>query len=811
MPDNILPITGLDKVGLIADTPAVAVPPAGFSDCLNVRFKDGVARKMEGEVNIFRNIPYLTSDVLKYVAWWPSPNLAQLNTGYYLVIIEREVSGQIRDQAFFVQPDARTLGLPRGTFDATGDWQHTFFQGGFALIINNGIDVPHYVLDPEGNEEVVELPDFAELPGWDSYNVNEVVLDAIFDADANSRTFDLGQLVDFNANRVIIEVQTSSTIDTDIPFVGPDQDVNEYTPATLPDPIPVEAGNTFQVYTDDTTNTTVVVFGDGLATDNRARILIRSRNPVQARAGVIRSFGDFLVAGNLTERDSTDLNLIVRSLPGVVRASDVAAPGSIPNNWDPFAIGVSTADEFVITQDGIVQDLVELQSNLYIYSNSSISVMRLTGNAQVPLQVAPITTSYGCLTTDGVLEFDGQHVVVGSQDIYLFGGHPGKIQSISDARVRNFFYDRLNPLEEDSVFMLRYQQRDEIWICYASVDSIAGARDEALIWNYRNNTWTRRALPNVYSGDIGPIPGGGLPLAGIDLNGTSGNNTEATTAILDRQRFDIADNLDITPTGMGHQTLVDITVQDSLPEFNTGTGAALFEISLTPNFFSGSPGREIHISFDGRRAIGGLGDANVYSFEVQLPPNLMGNGANTIAAIETALLANTDFTTNFEFHDVEELVGVDHHFILNSINSEAVINSVSIGDQRFFDRDSLTRDPDRDLLGTMNGPETDGVNQLYVGSFLIPQDNVGRHHFFDIPRTPADADIRLFRVVGPTAFGTATSMYDDGTSGSDMYEDGRGGLPVRPMTPVIGTGSPDASQRMYRTRRTTNSVEVRYR
>ena len=94
--------------------------------------------------------------------------------------------------------------------------------------------------------------------------------------------------------------------------------------------------------------------------------------------------------------------------------------------------------------------------------------MRSTGNSAIPFTITPVTNSYGVQTTEAVLEFDGKHVVVGSEDIYLFGGHPGSIQPISDTRVRRFFFNNLNPLHEERMFMLRYQQKDEIWICYPS-------------------------------------------------------------------------------------------------------------------------------------------------------------------------------------------------------------------------------------------------------------------------------------------------------------------------------------------------------
>ena len=805
MPDNVIPVNELDKMGLIADTPSTAIPPNSFSDCLNVRFRDGAVSKMQGEVNIFRDI-FAETDVVKYVAWWPSPNLAQVNSGYYLVIVEREITDPdnasatiIRDQAFFIKPGATTLpSVAKGTFMPSGNWQHTFFQGGFALIINNGVSVPQYVLDPEGNQEELEIPDFAELPGWDSYNINEEILNSDFDSAVNSRIFDAGQLVNFAANMVIVEITSGDGSVTE--FVGPTTSADGYAPDPLPDSVTTPVGDTYALYTDATTNTTVVVFGDGLITGVTARVLIRSINPIQVRAGVIRSFGDFLVAGNLTERDQTDLDIIVRSLPGVVRTSDVAAPGSIPNNWNPFGSGVSTADEFVITQDGIVQDLVELQSNLYIYSNSSISVMRLTGNAQVPLTVQPVTPSYGCLTTEGVLEFDGKHVVVGSQDIYLFGGHPGTIQSISDARVRDLFYKRLNPLLEDSIFMLRYQQKDEIWICYASVDSLGSARDEALIWNYRNNTWTRRSLPGVYSGDIGPVPGGGLPLATIDLDGTSGNNTERSALIQEQQEIPIG-NVVIQDSGTGEKTEYDIHVNESLPEF-TASGPALFDIALPTDFFSGSAGKEIHMTFEGFATPTSAGSALVFIFEVALVPELMGyvgvNGISTIDSIKASLTSNADFNEHFNFIDVDQTVAPGE-FVIEGKNQDAATTILNFGSQRLVDRASLVRDTDRDLTGEF---AVDPLNpNQYLVQYVVPAENVGVTHYFNID--PAENATVYGLAQGPigTDHRAYSDMYDE-EAGDVMYEEGRGGEAARPEVAA------DSSQVMYRTRSGSDFVEL---
>ena len=60
-----------------------------------------------------------------------------------------------------------------------GHWQHTFFQGGFSIIVNNGLEAPRYMLDNEDNTMTANVGEgddnlFADLPGWASYAVDTV-------------------------------------------------------------------------------------------------------------------------------------------------------------------------------------------------------------------------------------------------------------------------------------------------------------------------------------------------------------------------------------------------------------------------------------------------------------------------------------------------------------------------------------------------------------------------------------------------------------------------------------------------------------
>lgn len=562
MPSQAIPINEVDKYGLIYDRPAVSLPPGAFSDALNVRFQDGTIRKMQGEINIFPNLFDDSNNLiggtpanydgseLKYVVYWPNPNIIADDSAYYLVITEesRLVSDDsvpgpgnvdpvhLRDIAYLVSVDG-TSKVQKGVFSPVtfGNWQHTFFQGGFALIINNGTDKPAYILDGTDNTDINAVPNFLDLPGWDSYNLNRIALQDEFNPSVDNHIFDLGQTIDFDTVKLVVtrvnENDTTTVItltakgDTGVAgtanntgYTPPDYSTITDTPWTVDDE--------YEIYQDSETGSTILNFPSNLSTDGIDTILvsIESRNPVLVTAGVIRSFGDFIVAGNLVERDETSPSTIIRSLPGVIRTSDVAAPGAMPNNWNPYASGVSTADEFIISETAPVKDMVEMLGNFYIYTSSSISVLRRTQNPSIPITITAVTDSYGCQNTDSVIEFEGKHLVVGSRDVYIFAGNPAGMQSVANDRVRRYLFNNLNASNSDKLFVIDYKQREEIWICYPSNQSSDGTCDEALIWSYRTNTWTRRTLRGVVSGTTGAIPGGGLPEATLTFTGVSGDN-----------------------------------------------------------------------------------------------------------------------------------------------------------------------------------------------------------------------------------------------------------------------------------------------
>jgi len=577
MPSKIIPINNLPEFGIVKDPPRVGLASNVFTDARNMRFRDMAAWKMKGEkaltADLDPTMPTVsgnqhTAGEIVFITWWNNPNLIPSNDTYYIFIIEQKHNTTVVGHRAFLYKasqaatDDHMVDITPTTFTRTvsgtaytnagfdagyttsgdykGNWQSTEFAGGFCIIINNGLDKPHHIMDLHGNTTIGNVPKFAALPAWDSYNLQTKILEATVaesfgvaetgtdgDADAdkvtprNIRLFDLGQKVDFTAVTLFVTKQTPNETTTEcVPIAAktnagsntPNQGAidKDFVPGDLPTVAteigtnPADTNFQYGLYTDIETNTTNIIFNTNIISKDVVRVYLISRKPITNTCGVIRSFGSFLVAGNLKEVTSDGT---INEMPGVVRTSDVAVPGSVPQNWNPFAPGVNTADEFVLSDTSTVQDMFELQGNMYIYTNTSIHNLRLTNSLLTPVAFSPVTSQYGCQTTDGLAEFDGKHFVVGSNDIYIFSGNPGNITSVADARVRDYFYKKLNNAAANKLFVLRNQSQDEMWICYPKGTSTKC--NEALIYNFRLNNWTIRDLTGIVSGTIAPIIGAG--------------------------------------------------------------------------------------------------------------------------------------------------------------------------------------------------------------------------------------------------------------------------------------------------------------
>jgi hypothetical protein len=357
-------VKGLGSGGWCYDTPSVTLPMNVFSDVLNVRFDDDSVQSITGETT-HRNLP-ITAD---YGVHWRRPDQGYNIFGHDGVFYRVDAAGS---QSLMLNSVAAQY--------AGSNWQDTYFNGGYAIVINNGKSTPLYCLynDPVAGSSFQELPNWNYISGLTVY------------------------------------------------------------------------------------------------------------------AAVVRSLNYSLVAANLTLTQGGTTTYA----PGTIRVSVQAATGAIPTVWLP-GLTTDTADEFELSSTSPVLDMMELRGNMFVYSQDSISVLTIGQTTRV----SPYSKTYGILGTDCVCEFDGNHFVVDRNDIYVHNGS-GAINSIADFRIKKYFFSNLNQSHIDKVNVIRDIRHKEIWICYPK--GTATSCTEALIFQYKNNTWTKRALGNITYTFTGP-------------------------------------------------------------------------------------------------------------------------------------------------------------------------------------------------------------------------------------------------------------------------------------------------------------------
>jgi len=359
-----IPVEQLGKGGLNTDLPPMIVPPNTFTDLLNVRFDDDSVQTTTGETT--HRVVSITPD---YGIHWRRPD-----QGYNIFakngnIVRVDAAGS--SSSMFSSADS---------VYTNSDWQGTLFNGGYAIVLNNGTSTPLYCL----YGSTTAGSSFQPLPGWN--------------------------------------------------------------------------------------------YVSGLT----------------VTAKVVRSLNYSLVAANLTLTQSGTTTYA----PSTIRVSVQANTGSIPTIWQP-GITTDTADEFELNSTSPILDMAELRGNMFVYSSDSISILTIG----TVTRVSPYSKSYGILNTDCVIEVDGKHFVVDRNDIYVHNGS-GAIESLADFRVKKYFFSNLNKNAVDKVHLVKNSFYKEIWINYPKGSSIVC--NEALVYNYKNSTWSKRVLPSITYAFTGP-------------------------------------------------------------------------------------------------------------------------------------------------------------------------------------------------------------------------------------------------------------------------------------------------------------------
>lgn len=218
--------------------------------------------------------------------------------------------------------------------------------------------------------------------------------------------------------------------------------------------------------------------------------------PANTRAKVVRPFKNYLVALNIT-RNSVEQNT-------TVKWSSPADPGEVPFTWDVNDATNDAGESFLADTAGAIVDGKKLKDSFIIYKEDSVYAMRYIGGIYV-FQFQQLFDDVGMLSRNCAAEFDGKHFVVGQGDVYVHNGV--QKSSVIDGKMKRYLFSAIKNTGIANVFVVPDYNSTEMWVCFQGNSSGAstGTADTALIWNWKENTWTIRQLPNVICGTYGIV------------------------------------------------------------------------------------------------------------------------------------------------------------------------------------------------------------------------------------------------------------------------------------------------------------------
>lgn len=261
---------------------------------------------------------------------------------------------------------------------------------------------------------------------------------------------------------------------------------------------------------------------------------------------IMRMFKQFAVAFDISRAG-------VRH-PHMVKWSSPAFPGSVPDFWDNA--NSNDSNEINLSEGGgFIQEAEPLGDINIIYKEEkSYGMQHIGGEFVFRFYELPFKT--GILAPRCAKTVNGQAFVVTKDDVILHNGQ--EAVSVIDGVNRNYLFDNIKTDSVRKTFVVPNYAYNEVWICFVSNGVGGDYADEALVWNYKDNTWGHKTL-----NDVPHIGHGLLDKSSISkLIDDQGDIIDDVTSVIDGNPFS-AGKLRL----LGSQA---ITANSKLIEFDVG-------------------------------------------------------------------------------------------------------------------------------------------------------------------------------------------------------------------------------------------------
>lgn len=237
--------------------------------------------------------------------------------------------------------------------------------------------------------------------------------------------------------------------------------------------------------------------------------------PANTTAKVVRPYKNFLFALDVTKASTR--------YPLLVKWSHPADPGSIPSSWDETNDTLDAGEYPLADTPDLLVDCLQLRDYNMIYKEGTTYTVKFVGSPYI-FRFEQLSSTSGALSRNCAVTVKDSQVVLSQDDVVLTDGN--QLSSIVDKRMRNRIINSISTAYYKRSFVTADTRRNQVMICVPTGN--ATFPNKAYLWNYQDNTWGERDLPDVSSAAVG-----GLSESSGTIDGDSGTINSDNTPIDD--------------------------------------------------------------------------------------------------------------------------------------------------------------------------------------------------------------------------------------------------------------------------------------
>lgn len=462
------------KMSFTPDVPSTALGPTEYNDGRNVETDVRGIRSMAGDQQILDTLPEGSGPPTFITANFRDDNK------YWFVVATAAITGQ--DGQWFACTDDYTwtdITPTASTFDSSAYAQNTNITEGWngtTLFLNDTFNPPLIWLPPPD-------PNTPTPPPTLTMYSNQVPLD-------------IDTITPVSTTEKLVTFLTSQAA---APFV-----IGDYV--TITGVYPDVYNGTWQVQNCTTDDVSILCDVTAAYSNGGAVAPEFSWNYEEGyksvTAGFLRLYntpnvGALLVAGDITKVTNDD---VIERYPTLFRNSQGfldqnGNPLDAPVSWSPSDPAIITADETPLPIRGKIVDAFPCNGQLFVSSywdTVAVSPLNFATTDTPTLGVRPFNQGRGMLSSNCWSNTDKLVYGIDARDIWVFNGQD--FQGIGNQRVKNWFFDQVDPAYYDQIFMQSNTQRNQIEIYYYTEDpevplELKGVPNKMLSYRYDLDCW----------------------------------------------------------------------------------------------------------------------------------------------------------------------------------------------------------------------------------------------------------------------------------------------------------------------------------